>query len=135
MLAAVTLILTASTALRIAVGNRRIARMRDQDTGGIERWPSVSVIVAARNEQTNIQAALESLLQFDYDNWEIIVVNDRSTDRTGEILNGVCGRTCSPEGTGMSNSFLPDGWVRTMRSGMALSRRKASTCCLRMPTW
>jgi glycosyltransferase involved in cell wall biosynthesis len=48
--------------------------------------PRVSIIVPARNEQDSIEQALNTLLALDYDNYEVIAVNDRSTDRTGEIL-------------------------------------------------
>src|SRR5580698_6681820 len=49
--------------------------------------PRVSIIVPARNEEETIERALRTLLALDYDNYEVIAVNDRSTDRTGEILD------------------------------------------------
>jgi glycosyltransferase involved in cell wall biosynthesis len=48
--------------------------------------PSVSIIVPARNEEETIEQSLRTLLALDYDNYEVIAVNDRSTDRTGEIM-------------------------------------------------
>jgi len=56
------------------------------------RWSEkvpVSVVTAARNEEKNIEAYAQAVLNQSYaqDKTEIIVVNDRSTDRTGEILN------------------------------------------------
>lgn len=50
--------------------------------------PKISVIVAAHNEEKNIAACLSSLVNQDYpdDRYEIIIVNDRSTDATGSIL-------------------------------------------------
>jgi cellulose synthase/poly-beta-1,6-N-acetylglucosamine synthase-like glycosyltransferase len=51
--------------------------------------PRVSIIVPARNEEETIEPALNTLLLLDYDNYEVIAVNDRSTDRTGEILDRV----------------------------------------------
>src|SRR5579862_8735326 len=51
--------------------------------------PRVSIIVPARNEEETIEPALRTLLALDYDNYEVIAVNDRSTDRTGEILNRI----------------------------------------------
>jgi len=48
--------------------------------------PRISIIVPARNEEQTIEQALRTLLALDYDNYEVITVNDRSTDRTGEIL-------------------------------------------------
>ena len=54
--------------------------------------PRVSIIVPARNEEETIDQALRTLLALDYDNYEVIAVNDRSTDRTGGIMEGVAGR-------------------------------------------
>ena len=52
--------------------------------------PSVaSIIVPARNEEETIEQALNTLLALDYDNYEVIAVNDRSTDRTGEIMERI----------------------------------------------
>ena len=51
--------------------------------------PRVSIIVPARNEEETIEQALRSLLALDYDNYEVIAVNDRSTDQTGEIMERV----------------------------------------------
>ena len=51
--------------------------------------PRVSIIVPARNEEVDIEQSLTQLLQLDYDNYEVIAVNDRSTDRTGEIMERV----------------------------------------------
>jgi cellulose synthase/poly-beta-1,6-N-acetylglucosamine synthase-like glycosyltransferase len=48
--------------------------------------PPVSIIVPACNEEESIEQALRSLLSLDYDNYEVIAVNDRSTDRTGNIM-------------------------------------------------
>jgi cellulose synthase/poly-beta-1,6-N-acetylglucosamine synthase-like glycosyltransferase len=48
--------------------------------------PRVSIIVPARNEEEVIEQALNTLLALDYDNFEVIAVNDRSTDSTGEIM-------------------------------------------------
>src|SRR5215469_4282568 len=51
--------------------------------------PRLSIIVPARNEEETIERALNTLLGLDYDNYEVIAVNDRSTDRTGEIMERV----------------------------------------------
>lgn len=86
-----------------------------RDLGTIELLPSektpvkVSIIVAACNEEKEIQAGLQSLLDQDYLDLEIIVINDRSTDATGAII----------EALGKNNSrlqilhidTLPQGWL------------------------
>ena len=52
----------------------------------------VSVIVPAKDEEANIGAALETLVAQDYPNIEIIVVDDRSTDGTAEVVRRVAAR-------------------------------------------
>ncbi len=49
--------------------------------------PRVSMIVPARNEEQHVEAAVRSLLQLDYPDYEIVAVDDRSTDATGAILD------------------------------------------------
>lgn len=49
--------------------------------------PLVSVIVPARNEERNIRRCVESLLEQDYGNYEVIVIDDGSTDATPRILD------------------------------------------------
>jgi glycosyltransferase involved in cell wall biosynthesis len=51
--------------------------------------PRVSIIVPARNEEEDIRQTLQQLLVLEYSNYEIIAVNDRSTDRTGQIMDEV----------------------------------------------
>ncbi|MFY9842283.1 MAG: glycosyltransferase family 2 protein [Terriglobales bacterium] len=51
--------------------------------------PKISIIVPARNEAEHIRETLLQLLALDYSNYEIIAVNDRSTDRTGRIMEEV----------------------------------------------
>ncbi|MBN1399140.1 MAG: glycosyltransferase [Bacteroidetes bacterium] len=48
--------------------------------------PAVSVIVAARNEENTIGLLLDCLLKQTYTNLEIIIINDRSIDRTCDII-------------------------------------------------
>ncbi len=51
--------------------------------------PRVAIIVPARNEENSIGQALSRLLAMEYDNYEVIAIDDRSTDRTGEIMDRV----------------------------------------------
>ena len=71
--------------------------------------PKVSVIVPARNEEKFIRRCLESLASQDYKDYEIIIVNDCSEDRTGEIIAELAEKhvnivpvTARPK---------PDGWM------------------------
>jgi chlorobactene glucosyltransferase len=54
-----------------------------------ESSPLVSIIVPARNEERNIQRCVTSLLEQDYANFEVIVVDDGSTDATPRILDEI----------------------------------------------
>ena len=57
-----------------------------------DKKPFVSVIMAARNEEKNIDRLLNCLLHQDYTNFEIILINDRSSDRTLEKASEFTGR-------------------------------------------
>jgi chlorobactene glucosyltransferase len=68
--------------------------------------PMVSIIVPARNESTNILQLLESLLGTEYEPFELIVVDDRSTDDTAALVR----RVNDPRLRLLSGEALPDGW-------------------------
>src|SRR5437762_1668914 len=51
------------------------------------RWPRLSVLVPARDEGKEIEAALRTLLAQDYPELEIVAIDDRSTDQTGAIMD------------------------------------------------
>src|SRR5437879_13253696 len=67
--------------------------------------PTISVIVPARDEEASLGACLESLVAQTGVAFEIIVVDDGSTDRTREIAQSFATvRVISPDP-------LPDGWT------------------------
>jgi cellulose synthase/poly-beta-1,6-N-acetylglucosamine synthase-like glycosyltransferase len=71
-----------------------LARARPRPVRKADIEPSVSVIVAAHNEEDVIAARLENLLELDYqsERLEVVVASDASTDRTNEIVEGVAAR-------------------------------------------
>ena len=71
--------------------------------------PLISVCVPARNEQRNIRACVEAILAQDYPNFEVIVLEDRSTDGTGEILRSLAEH--NDKLRIINGAELPKGWA------------------------
>lgn len=63
----------------------RLARYRDRSSTQ-QTLPPVSIIICARNEDTNLKKNLPKILAQDYPNFEVIVVDDNSEDGTTEYL-------------------------------------------------
>ncbi|KAA3646145.1 MAG: glycosyltransferase [Chloroflexi bacterium] len=72
-------------------------------------WPTVSILLPARNEADNIKACVWSLLAQDYPNYEVIVLDDSSTDETPEILGRI--KSKEPKLKLIKGESLPDGWL------------------------
>ena len=94
-----------------------------------DRLPSLSIVVAARDEADGVEAALASLLEQDYPQFEVIFVNDRSSDATGPIADRL--KLEHPHGdrlTVLHNAELPDGWlgkVHALHLGVRASRNQS----------
>lgn len=71
--------------------------------------PRLSIVVPARNEASAIRRAIGSLLEEDYPDMEIIVVDDRSTDATGEVLRGLAEN--DRRLVTLRVDLLPAGWL------------------------
>jgi cellulose synthase/poly-beta-1,6-N-acetylglucosamine synthase-like glycosyltransferase len=71
--------------------------------------PRVSIVVAARNEERDIRAAVASFLAQSYHDVELIVVDDRSSDRTGAILDAMAAKTDRLIVEHITE--LPPGWL------------------------
>lgn len=71
--------------------------------------PSLSALVPARNEELNIEACVSSLLSQDYPDFEVVVLDDDSSDRTGEILRSLAGE--DERLKVMDGEDLPEDWV------------------------
>jgi len=96
-------------AVEVIGGNRKIRRLRTivPDIG--PNAPKVSIIVPARNEERNLREALSSMLALDYPQLELIVVNDRSDDATGDIIAELA--ATDPRLQAVTVETLPPGWL------------------------
>ncbi len=93
----------------IAITQLRLPSAQEMSASDSEAWPTVSIVVAACNEERSIAAGLGSLLALDYPDVEIIAINDRSTDRTGAIIRELACR--EPRLRCLDIDALPAGWL------------------------
>jgi glycosyltransferase involved in cell wall biosynthesis len=107
ILAAITVLALAIAFVDFAVGHRRMVFLKDVPPAA--SGPSLSIVVAARNEARGIEAAARSLLALDYPLLEIVAVNDRSTDETGAILARLMAD--HPRLKTVDVVELPPGWL------------------------
>lgn len=71
--------------------------------------PLISVLVPARNEESNIGACLESLRKQDYPNYEILVLDDDSSDNTATIVQDIA--SSDTRVRLLRGKPLPEGWA------------------------
>jgi chlorobactene glucosyltransferase len=74
----------------------------------VKDGPLVSVLIPARNEEQNIEKCLDSLRNQDYLNYEILVLDDNSTDNTFAILQRIARE--DKRIRIFSGKPLPDDW-------------------------
>lgn len=110
-LALVTLAAVGLAAIEFAIGNRRLGHLRDcpPPDGQAAAFPKVSIVVAARNEERKIADGVRSLLVQDYPDYDVIAVDDRSTDGTGTILDQLA--DAHPHLRVQHIDALPGGWL------------------------
>ena len=87
-------------------GVPRLERVRPAEPPA---WPKLSVIVPACNEADKIEPAMRTLLAEDYPDLEILAVDDRSTDATGEIIDRLAAE--DPRVRAIHVKELPAGWL------------------------
>ncbi len=95
---------------RVVRGIGRLARLGESgQPPAADGCPTVSVVVAARNEAHAIGRAIASILASDYPAVEVVAVDDRSTDATGELLEALA--RSEPRLRVLHIRDLPPGWL------------------------
>jgi len=85
--------------------------LRSTDTLPAEP-PSIAIVVPAKDEAENIRSCVSKLLQQDYPRFELVVVNDRSTDSTGSQLDEMATQIVGgPRLRVIHIESLPEGWL------------------------
>ncbi|MBI2512243.1 MAG: glycosyltransferase [Opitutae bacterium] len=109
LLGGLALALWIGAAWDVMRGNRRLASLANVAAPAPAHWPRVSIVFAARNEAATVGAAVPTMLALDYPDLELVAVNDRSEDRTGEILDALATR--EPRLRVDYVRELPPGWL------------------------
>jgi len=94
--------------LSIALWNTKVFRCLGDYTFS-PRFPRVSLLVPARNEEDNIGRCIHSLLKQKYPDFQVIVLDDSSTDSTWSVLEELVAR--DNRLTIVKGNPVPDGWL------------------------
>jgi glycosyltransferase involved in cell wall biosynthesis len=95
--------------IRAGIGMARLPWLSDTTPIASANAPLVSIIFAARDEAEKLPAAIKTLLAQDYPRFEVVAVNDRSTDETSVILHECERLSRNLVVTDIAN--LPAGWL------------------------
>lgn len=95
---------------------RPLRKRKKLRTNEPEQWPSVSVVVYAKNESDNLRKYLPALLVQDYPEYEVIVINDGSTDESDEAL-----KTLEQEYPHLYHTYIPEEAKYLSRKKLALT--------------
>lgn len=106
--------------LLIFLSNWLILR-RLKDNGRSANPPRVSILVPARNEANNIDMCVRSLLAQRYPDFEVLVLDDHSTDETWSILTGLADEDSRLQL--VKGQPLPDDWMGKHWACHQLARR------------
>ena len=88
---------------------KRLPVVRRQVTPEPKNWPRLSVIIPACNEAVHLESAVATLTGQDYPELEIILVDDRSSDGTGGVIDSLADRDSRVRAVHVT--MLPEGWL------------------------
>src|SRR6266851_922924 len=95
--------------LRVAYGAMRLPWIKDFAPASDADCPRITLLLAARDEEEKLPAALATLMEIDYPDLEVIAVDDRSRDSTGRILDEFA--ASHPRLRVVHITQLPAGWL------------------------
>jgi glycosyltransferase involved in cell wall biosynthesis len=100
----------AGFALALVNGRERMRILRRPTPPIPQPPPSVSVLIPAKDEAAQIEKCVSSVLSQDYPNFDVIVIDDRSRDGTGEILDRMAANDSRLKVVHLQEGSLPPGW-------------------------
>jgi len=89
-------------------------------------WPSLDIVIPVKDEQANIGTCLESILAQDYPGARIIVVNDRSSDATVQVVQAIQDR--HPQVRRVDVTELPEGFYGKPHALHSIASELKSDC-------
>jgi len=93
----------------LLINSYKIKFLRDEKVIKTLAEPAVAIIIAVRNEEEELEKALDSLCNLSYSNYRLVLVNDRSTDQTPKILENFAQRFSFV--TVIHINKLPESWL------------------------
>jgi glycosyltransferase involved in cell wall biosynthesis len=93
----------------LLIHTRSIARLEQAIIPADMNYPSLSIIIPIRNEEANLEMALRSICNLSYPDYQVILVNDRSTDATPGIINHFALKYSFVQAIHIRQ--LPEGWL------------------------
>lgn len=108
-LAAATAVFWVAALAELARNGGKLRTLAAVDPIPEAELPSVSIVLGARDEERNVAEAMASMLAQDLPRLELVVVDDRSTDHTGEILDALA--AADPRLRVVHVTELPKGWL------------------------
>lgn len=98
-----------AASIYLLINTRKIKYLRNISIVSKFDDPSVVIIIAVKDEEKEVEAALKTVCNLQYDNFKVVVINDRSTDRTPDILSKLA--KVNPALSVITIKELPEGWL------------------------
>jgi cellulose synthase/poly-beta-1,6-N-acetylglucosamine synthase-like glycosyltransferase len=103
------LVLWVGISVYLLINSRRVAFLKNQTPLQANEQPAVAVIIAVKDEEAEVEEALRSVCRLQYTNYRIVVINDRSVDKTPFILQEIAAH--DPRISLITIEELPQGWL------------------------
>lgn len=94
----------------LRIGHKQMNRLMRKTYEPPAPAPRATILIPAKDEGRNIADCLLGVLQQDYPNFQVIAVDDRSTDDTGKILDELAAKHANLKVLHVSEGGLPQGW-------------------------
>ncbi|MGY5141711.1 MAG: glycosyltransferase [Nitrosopumilus sp.] len=95
--------------IKTMIDSFKLTPYLDRFENKISEFPKVSIILPARNEEDYLSSCLDSLISQDYENYEIVVIDDSSEDNTGKIISEYAKKNSKI--IHVTARTKPDGWM------------------------